>query len=161
MAEVRAALDAQRAKVLRMKAVRDEGAVLHARRGKRPTRLRRRGAAASTRPSLESQTTQSNVSVLTPAAPPLEPSSPKLLLNIALWPFLGGLLLASARRWCSKCSTGACAPSAKTSAAMGGLAVLGVLPKPERAQAAGAAQRASADASSAWWAACRRPARGA
>ena len=45
-AEVRAALEAQRAKVLRLKAVRDEGAVLVARRGKRPARLRRRACPA-------------------------------------------------------------------------------------------------------------------
>jgi protein-tyrosine kinase len=42
--------------------------------------------------TLESQTTQSNVSLLTTAEPPLEPSSPKILLNTLLAVLLGGLL---------------------------------------------------------------------
>jgi uncharacterized protein involved in exopolysaccharide biosynthesis len=42
--------------------------------------------------NLESQTQQTNASVLSPAVEPLKPSSPKILLNIALAIFLGGLL---------------------------------------------------------------------
>jgi uncharacterized protein involved in exopolysaccharide biosynthesis len=42
--------------------------------------------------SLESQTQQTNVSVLTPATPPLKHSSPKLLLNTVISVFLGILL---------------------------------------------------------------------
>ena len=42
--------------------------------------------------SLESQTQQTNVSVLTAAEPPVKHSSPKLLLNTALAIFLGALL---------------------------------------------------------------------
>jgi len=42
--------------------------------------------------SLESQTQQTNVSVLSPAEEPLKPASPKLLLNTLLAVFLGTLL---------------------------------------------------------------------
>jgi len=42
--------------------------------------------------SLEGQTTQSNVNVLNQADPPLQPSSPKILLNTLLAVFLGTLL---------------------------------------------------------------------
>jgi uncharacterized protein involved in exopolysaccharide biosynthesis len=42
--------------------------------------------------SLESQTQQTNVSILSPAEEPLEPASPKLLLNTLLAVFLGTLL---------------------------------------------------------------------
>ncbi|MDR2925016.1 MAG: chain length determinant protein EpsF [Azoarcus sp.] len=42
--------------------------------------------------SLESQTQQTNVSVLTPAMPPLQHSSPKLVLNMIIATFLGVLL---------------------------------------------------------------------
>jgi succinoglycan biosynthesis transport protein ExoP len=42
--------------------------------------------------SLESQTTQTNISVLSPAVEPTQPSSPKVLLNTLLAVFLGTLL---------------------------------------------------------------------
>lgn len=42
--------------------------------------------------SLEGQTQQTNVLLLTSASPPVEPSSPKLLLNLALGVLLGGAL---------------------------------------------------------------------
>lgn len=42
--------------------------------------------------NLESQAQQTNVSVLSPAEPPIEPASPKLLLNTLLAVFLGTLL---------------------------------------------------------------------
>jgi len=90
-AQIKAALDAQRDKVLRMKGVRDEGMVLQrelesAQRAYDAVQVR----LAQT--SLESQTTQSNVNLLTQATPPLEPSSPIMVLNVALSIFLGGLL---------------------------------------------------------------------
>ena len=90
-AEVRASLEAQRSKVLKMKAVRDEGAVLV-----RDVESAQRGydavLARFTQSSLESQTTQSSVYPLTPATPPLVHSSPNLLLNTGLALFLGLLL---------------------------------------------------------------------
>jgi chain length determinant protein EpsF len=42
--------------------------------------------------SLESQASQTNISVLTPASPPVDPSFPKLFLNLILSIFLGTLL---------------------------------------------------------------------
>jgi polysaccharide biosynthesis transport protein len=90
-ADVRSALEAQRAQVLRMKAVRDEGSVLV-----RDVESAQRALDAVTvrfnQSTLESQTTQSNVSLLTAAEPPLEASSPKVPLNTALAVLLGALL---------------------------------------------------------------------
>jgi polysaccharide biosynthesis transport protein len=90
-ADVRAALESQRAKVLQMKAVRDDGAVL-ARDVESAQRALDTVVARFNQSSLESQTTQSNISLLTAAEPPLEPSSPKLLLNTVVAVLLGGLL---------------------------------------------------------------------
>lgn len=90
-AQVRAALEAQRAQVLRMKGVRDEGLVLQ-REVENAQRTYDAVQARLAQSSLESQTTQSNVNVLTQAVPPLEPSSPNIPLNVALSVFLGGLL---------------------------------------------------------------------
>lgn len=89
--EVRAALDAQRNKVLRMKAVRDEGLVLQ-RDLENAQRSYDAVQARLAQTSLESQTTQSNVNVLAQASAPVEPSSPKVVLNTLLALFLGGLL---------------------------------------------------------------------
>jgi polysaccharide biosynthesis transport protein len=89
--DVRAALEAQRAKVLRMKAVRDEGSVL-ARDVESAQRAFDTVTARLNQSTLESQTTQSNASVLTVAEPPLEASSPKIFLNTAAAVLLGGLL---------------------------------------------------------------------
>jgi uncharacterized protein involved in exopolysaccharide biosynthesis len=41
---------------------------------------------------LEAQSTQTEIAVLNPAVPPLKPASPKLLLNLVLAVFLGGML---------------------------------------------------------------------
>jgi polysaccharide biosynthesis transport protein len=90
-ADVRAALEAQRAQVLRMKAVRDEGSV-RVRDVESAQRAYDLVVARFNQSTLESQTTQSNVNLLTVAEPPLEPSSPKILLNSAMAVLLGGLL---------------------------------------------------------------------
>ena len=91
VAEVQRALQAQRDKVLKMKAVRDEGLVLL-----RDVENAQRSYDALlqrfTQTNLEGQTTQSNINLLTQATPPLEPSSPRLLLNTLLSIFLGTLL---------------------------------------------------------------------
>lgn len=94
VAEVRAELDAQRTKVLQMKQVRDEGAVIQ-RDIENAQRSYDAVLARLTQSSLESQTTQSSVTVLAAATPPLLPSSPKLVLNSILAVFLGGLLALS------------------------------------------------------------------
>jgi chain length determinant protein EpsF len=90
-AEIRASLEAQRAKVLRMKAVRDEGMVI-VREVESAQLAYQQLQQRMNQTNLESQTTQSNVNVLTQAEPPLEPSSPKILLNTLLSIFLGTLL---------------------------------------------------------------------
>jgi polysaccharide biosynthesis transport protein len=91
-AEIRNSLDNQRAKVLRMKAVRDEGVVL-LRDVENAQRAYDAVLQRFTQTSLESQTTQSNVNMLTQAAPPLKPASPRVTLNTVL-AFIGGTLLA-------------------------------------------------------------------
>lgn len=90
-AEVRRGLEEQRAKVLRMKAVRDEGQVLM-RDVENAQRNYDAIVARLTQTSMESQSTQSYANVLSVAQPPVEPSSPKLLLNTLIALFVGLLL---------------------------------------------------------------------
>jgi chain length determinant protein EpsF len=90
-AQLRAELEAQRAKVLRLKQVRDEGAVItrdieNAQRNY--DNIMQRQSVTN----IESQATSSNASVLTSASAPVEASFPKIPLNIALGLFVGGLL---------------------------------------------------------------------
>jgi len=94
-AQVRESLAAQRTKVLNLKQVRDEGMVL-AREVENAQRSYDTLMARSMQTSLESQTTQSNANVLTQAVPPLEPSSPRVVLNTLLSIFLGSLLALGA-----------------------------------------------------------------
>lgn len=89
--EIRASLAAQRDKVLKMKAVRDEGMVLmrdveNAQRAYDAVQQR------LTQTSLESQTTQSNAHVLTQATAPIEPASPRVFLNTLIALFVGTLM---------------------------------------------------------------------
>jgi len=90
--DVRVSLEAQRQKVLKLKAVRDEGLVIM-----RDVDNAQRSYDAVlqrlTATNLEGQTNQSNVSLLTLAEPPLKPASPRVLLNTILAAF-GGILLA-------------------------------------------------------------------
>lgn len=90
-AEMRAALQAQREKVLRMKAVRDEGLVI-VREVDTAQRAYDALQGRLSQTSLESQTTQSNINVLASAEPPVEPSSPRIFLNTALALFIGTLI---------------------------------------------------------------------
>jgi len=90
-AEIRGSLAAQRAKVLRLKAVRDEGSVLQ-RDMENAQRTYDVILQRLTQTSLESQATQSNVNVLTQAVSPIEHASPRVLLNTLLAVVLGSLL---------------------------------------------------------------------
>ncbi|MDT9001322.1 chain length determinant protein EpsF [Paucibacter sp. APW11] len=90
--ELRAALEAQRSKLLQLKAVRDEGAVLQ-RDAENAQRAYDQVQQRLNQSSLESQATQANVSVLTQAVPPVEATSPRMLLNSIVAVF-GGTLLA-------------------------------------------------------------------
>ncbi len=89
--DVQNALNAQRDKVLLLKAVRDEGLVLmrdveNAQRAYDAVQQR------FTQTSLESQTTQSNVNQLTQAVAPIDPASPRVVLNVLVALFMGILL---------------------------------------------------------------------
>lgn len=90
-AEVRAAIEAQRAKVLKMREQRDALLVL----------MKDVDAAQRsydivyqrlTQTSMESQSNQTNISVLAAATVPSDPSSPKVALNIALSVVVGAVL---------------------------------------------------------------------
>jgi polysaccharide biosynthesis transport protein len=89
--KARAALEAQRAKVMQLREQRDQLAVL----AKDVENAQRAFDAVYTRQSqtsVESQLTQTNVSVLKQAAPPLQPARPRQRLNLALGAALGILL---------------------------------------------------------------------
>lgn len=95
--ELRAALAEQKALVLALKQQRDEGAVL--------TRDVESAQEAydlvlqrATQTRMESRATSTDIAVLNPAVPPLEPSSPNVLLN-TLMAILFGTLLAIAFAW--------------------------------------------------------------
>ena len=126
-AEIRASLEAQRAKVLRMKAVRDEGLVMlrdieNAQKAYDAVQQR------FTQTNLESQTTQSNVNVLTQATAPLSPASPRIVLNVIL-AFIGGLLLAIGAAMALELRDRRVRNIDDVVAALG-LPVIGALPKP-------------------------------
>lgn len=93
--QLRAELDGQRTRVLRLKTVRDEAAVLQ-----REVEAAQRAYDALQQrllqTSLESQTTQSHVNLLTAAAVPAQPSSPRLWFNTLWAVFLGTLLAVGA-----------------------------------------------------------------
>ena len=89
--QLRASLEAQRVKVLRLKESRDELAVLAA----DVESAQRAYEGVNTRANqteLESRTTQTNLSVLNPASEPTQPSSPRTTLNMLLALFVGTLL---------------------------------------------------------------------
>ncbi|TDM05545.1 MAG: chain length determinant protein EpsF [Ideonella sp. MAG2] len=90
-AQTRSQLEAQRAKVLKLKEQRDAMAVLQ-RDVENAQRSYDTIVSRLNQTQLESQTQQSNINVLSPATVPLKPSSPKLLLNMALAAFVGTLL---------------------------------------------------------------------
>ncbi len=90
-ADTRAALEAQRAKVVKLKSMRDEGSVL-LRDVESAQRAFEGVSARLTQSGLESQSTQSNVNVLSQATAPVKPSSPNILLNTALSVVVGLVL---------------------------------------------------------------------
>lgn len=94
-ADLRAAIEAQRKKVLDLRRDRDQIAVLV-----RDVEVAKRAYEAVTnrlnQASLESQATRTNVSVLNPAIEPLQPSFPRPLAQMLMLAALGGLLLAGA-----------------------------------------------------------------
>jgi len=89
--QIRGSLAAQRAKVLEMKKVRDDLAVLM-REAENSQRAYDGAQGRMTQTKLESQTTQTNVMVINEAIEPIEPSSPKIVLNTILSVILGLML---------------------------------------------------------------------
>lgn len=126
-ADTRAALEVQRAKVLRLKAVRDEGAVLM-RDVESAQRAFESITQRLTQTTLESQTTQSNINLLTAATPPLEPSSPRLVLNSLLAVFIGTMLAVGAALLFEIKDRRVRTVEDVTTAL--GLAVIGIMPRP-------------------------------
>ena len=86
---LRVALEAQRAKVLGLKSLRDQAAVLQ-RDVENAQRSYDAAFVKRGQSTLESQATQTNVSVLKKATAPAKPSSPRVKLNLAV-----ALLLAA------------------------------------------------------------------
>ena len=125
--QVKAALEAQRAKVLQMKAVRDEGLVLQ-REAENAQKIYDNLVARSSQTSLEAQTNQSFANQLSVAQPPAEPSSPKMLLNSALAIFLGAVLAVGVALMLELSDRRIRTPEDAVAAL--GLPVLGTLPRP-------------------------------
>lgn len=90
-AEVASAVAAQKARVLQLKAHRDQIAVLQ-RDVESAQKAYEQVAARLTATSLESQSQQTNVAVLTPAAAPMWPAGPRLLIKLALALVVGVVL---------------------------------------------------------------------
>ncbi|CAN5459626.1 hypothetical protein BH09PSE5_BH09PSE5_49860 [soil metagenome] len=93
LAQVRADVAAQHQRVLEMKGLRDEAAVLQ-RDVDNAQRVYDAGFAKLSQSTLESQATQTNVSVLKIAKASPFPSSPKVKLNMAVAILLGSALAA-------------------------------------------------------------------
>lgn len=91
VAQVRAALEAQRTKVLQLKSIRDEAAVLQ-----RDVENAQRAYAGMqqrvSQANVESQNTLTNVSVIKRASEPPAPSSPNMRRNALVGVFIGTLL---------------------------------------------------------------------
>jgi polysaccharide biosynthesis transport protein len=88
--QVSAAFEAQRARVLQLKQLRDEAASLE-QDVTSAQRVYDSLVARVSQTSLESETTQTNVSLLSEADPPADPASPNVFLNLLSALALGGL----------------------------------------------------------------------
>jgi len=89
--QLRAALADQKTRMLRLSQGRDEMQVLM-KEVDSAQRAYDTVAARAQQTNLESQASQSTASILTKAVPPVEPSSPRILLNTILAVFLGSML---------------------------------------------------------------------
>lgn len=126
-AQVRREIEAQRAKLLQMKTLRDQQLVLQ-REVENAQRTFDSLTARLTQTGLEAQNRQSYANQLTVAQPPAEPSSPKLLLNTLLAVFLGALLSVGMAVLLELSNRRVREPEDLVASL--GLPVLGVLPKP-------------------------------
>lgn len=90
-AEIKAALAAQKARVLSLKSQRDEMAVL-VREAENAQRIYDNALLRFGQTNMEGQSVQTDISILNPAISPIKHSSPRITLNILLSIFLGALL---------------------------------------------------------------------
>ena len=125
--QVRRELDAQRAKLLQLKGMRDQSQVL-VREVENAQRSYDGVMARLNQTAMESQATQSYASVLTQALPPARPATPKVVLNIALSVFVGVLLAVGTALLLELANRRVRAPDDIVTSL--GLPVLGTLPKP-------------------------------
>lgn len=95
LSQLRAAVEEQRNKLLRLKVQRHESAVLM-RDVENAQRAYDMVVSRATQSSVESQATQTNVSVLKQATPPPRPSSPRVRLTLLIAAFMGALLAVCA-----------------------------------------------------------------
>lgn len=138
--EIKAQLEAQRSKVLEMKGVRDDGAVLQ-RDVENAQRTYDQIMQRLNQTTLESLATTSNVSVLSQAAPPMEATSPKILVNMVVALFAGTLLgvgVALAMELMDRRVR-----SVEDVALAVGLPIIGVLPSPQAKRFFGKAVKAN------------------
>jgi polysaccharide biosynthesis transport protein len=91
VAQIKSSLDSQRSKVIQLKSVRDEAAVLQ-RDVENAQRAYDAMTQRVTQAGVESQTTQTNVSIIKRASPPNTPTSPNLRRNLLIAVFVGTLL---------------------------------------------------------------------
>jgi chain length determinant protein EpsF len=89
--EIRSAIESQRTKILQLKERRDEVAVLR-QEVEGAQKAYDMVAQRATQTSLESQSSQTNISILTPASEPSIHSSPKIVVNIIIALMLGTIL---------------------------------------------------------------------
>jgi uncharacterized protein involved in exopolysaccharide biosynthesis len=92
--ELQQALDQQKETILELQKQRDQQAVLY----REVENAQRTYDAASQRSSqvrMESEFTQSNIAILNPAIPPMNPAKPRVMLNLILSIVAGGLLGAA------------------------------------------------------------------
>lgn len=126
-AELRSSLEAQRARVLHLKSVREEGLVLW-RDVENARRAYDNVVGRLSQSTLESHATQGNAFILNEATAPLNPSSPRNMVNVGLAAVVGLVLALGAVVLLEMAD-----PRLRTSDAafaMLGQPVLGVLPKP-------------------------------
>jgi chain length determinant protein EpsF len=138
--EIKAQLEAQRAKVLQMKAVRDDGGVL-VRDVENAQRTYDQIMARLNQSTMESLATQSNVSVLSQAVAPVAATWPKPVLNMIVAVFLGTLLALSVVVGMEMLDRRV--RSAEDVAQAVALPIIGVLPSPNARRLFGKAAKAN------------------
>ncbi|MFM7534090.1 MAG: chain length determinant protein EpsF, partial [Rubrivivax sp.] len=127
--ELRASLEAQRSKVLRLKAVRDEAAVLQ-RDVENAQRALDAVTQRLTQTNIESQTTNSNVYMLAQASAPAAATGPKVVRNAFIATLAGTLLgILACLLWESLDKR---VRTMEDAVGLVGLPVLAVMPRPVR-----------------------------